>query len=79
MRIDERTGNITDQPSTVGLMTGVLHHLAVAHDDGEQLALTEWRARWTWRWSTSAVLFIGFAAFETQRSREPMKWKIRVP
>ena len=45
MRIDERTGNITDQPSTVGLMTGVLHHLAVSHDDGEQLALTEWRAR----------------------------------
>jgi Tol biopolymer transport system component len=40
MGIDEHTGSITEQPSTVGLMTGVLHHLAVSHD-GQQLALTE--------------------------------------
>src|SRR5262245_53732635 len=38
--IDERTGTITDQPSTVGLMTGFLRDLAVSHD-GQQLALTE--------------------------------------
>src|SRR5262249_10351593 len=38
--IDERTGNVTGQPSTVGLMTGFLRDLAVSHN-GEQLALTE--------------------------------------
>jgi eukaryotic-like serine/threonine-protein kinase len=38
--IDERTGNITGQPSTVGLMTGVLRDLAVSHD-GLQVAVTE--------------------------------------
>jgi Tol biopolymer transport system component len=38
--IDERTGNITDQPSTIGLMTGVLRDLAVSHN-GQQLAVTE--------------------------------------
>ena len=38
--IDERTGDITDQPRTVGLMTGLLSDLAVSHD-GQQLALTE--------------------------------------
>jgi Tol biopolymer transport system component len=38
--IDERTGNITGQPSTVGLMTGILRDLAVSHT-GRQLAVTE--------------------------------------
>jgi Tol biopolymer transport system component len=38
--IDERTGDITDQPRTAGLMTGILGDLAVSHD-GQQLALTE--------------------------------------
>ena len=38
--IDERTGNVTGQPSTVGLMTGILHDLAVSHN-GQQLAVTE--------------------------------------
>jgi len=38
--IDERTGNITGQPSTVALMTGVLRDLALSHD-GQQLAVTE--------------------------------------
>jgi serine/threonine protein kinase len=38
--IDERTGTLTGQPSTVGLMTGFLRDLAVSHD-GQQVALTE--------------------------------------
>jgi Tol biopolymer transport system component/tRNA A-37 threonylcarbamoyl transferase component Bud32 len=38
--IDERTGNITGQTSTIGLMTGVLKDLAVSHKS-QQLALTE--------------------------------------
>jgi Tol biopolymer transport system component/serine/threonine protein kinase len=38
--IDERTGNITGQPSTVGLMTGILRDLVVSHN-GQELAVTE--------------------------------------
>jgi serine/threonine protein kinase len=38
--IDERTGNITDQPQTIGLMTGILHDLAISRS-GQELALTE--------------------------------------
>src|SRR5262249_52949667 len=38
--IDEQTGNIIDQPRTVGLMTGILRDLTVSRD-GQQLALTE--------------------------------------
>ena len=38
--MDERTGNITGQPSTVGLMTGILRDLALSHN-GRQLAITE--------------------------------------
>ena len=38
--IDEQTGNLTGQPSTVGLMTGVLRDMAVSHD-GLQVAVTE--------------------------------------
>jgi Tol biopolymer transport system component len=38
--VDERIGTITGQPSTVGLMTGLLKDLAVSHN-GQQLALTE--------------------------------------
>ena len=38
--IDERTGTITDQPQTIGLMTGILHDLAISRS-GQELALTE--------------------------------------
>jgi Tol biopolymer transport system component len=38
--IDERTGTTTGQPSTIGLMTGILRELAISRD-GEQLAATE--------------------------------------
>jgi TolB protein len=38
--IDEATGVITGEPSTIGLMTGFLRDLAVSRD-GHQLALTE--------------------------------------
>ncbi|HET9360491.1 MAG TPA: protein kinase [Vicinamibacterales bacterium] len=38
--IDERTGSLTGEPATVGLMTGVLRDLAISHD-GQQLAVTE--------------------------------------
>jgi hypothetical protein len=39
MGIDERTGNITDQPQTIGLMTGILHDLSISRS-GQELALT---------------------------------------
>src|SRR5262249_14334405 len=38
--IDEGTGNIVGQPSTIGLMTGFLRDLAISRD-GRQFALTE--------------------------------------
>jgi hypothetical protein len=38
--IDESTGNITGQPSTIGLMTGFLRDLGISRN-GQQLALTE--------------------------------------
>lgn len=38
--IDERTGRITGEPSTVGLMTGILRDLSISHD-GHRLAVTE--------------------------------------
>jgi Tol biopolymer transport system component len=38
--IDERTGSITGNPSTVGLMTGILRDMSVSHD-GHRLAVSE--------------------------------------
>jgi eukaryotic-like serine/threonine-protein kinase len=40
VRIDEQTGTVGGQPSTVGLMTGVLREMAISRN-GEQLVVTE--------------------------------------